>query len=107
MKHYDGPVNKPMKTLRFLGAAALKTISVVTLSASLIFGWIFYQLYLKWVFRFENGRYFDPVEDVVYEEDSLVLGVIALFLLLFSIALWLIGSRIKGKRDLKFEKRDA
>jgi hypothetical protein len=94
-----------MKTVRFL-SAALKMISLITFSASLFFGWLFYVLYLKWVFLFENGRYFDPVEEVVYEDDSLILGVISLFMLLLSLVLWLLASKIKSKRDMKLEKRD-
>lgn len=88
-----------MKTVRLL-SAVLKTISVITVAASLFFGWLFYVLYLKWVFRFENGRYFDPVEEVVYDADSLVLGVISFVLLLFSIVVWLVASRIKNKRNM-------
>ena len=95
-----------MKTVPVL-RVALRIISLFMFGVSLCFGWLFYVLYLKWVFLFENGRYFDPVEEVVYEEDSLVLGVISLFLLLFSIAVWLLASKIKGKRDMKLEKRDG
>lgn len=94
-----------MKTVRLL-STALKTISVLTFSGSLFFFWVFYQLYLKWFFRFENGRYFDPVEEVVYEEDSFISGIISLFLFLFSVVLWLLASRIKSKRNEKFEKSD-
>lgn len=94
-----------MKTVRFLGAA-LRIISLFTFGASLFFGWLFYVFYLKWVFLFENGRYFDPVEEVVYEDDSLVLGILSLFLILISVVLWLLASKIKSKRDMRFEKRD-
>lgn len=94
-----------MKTVRFL-RAALKIISVFTFGVSLLFGWLFYNLYLKWIFRFENGRYFDPVEEVVYEEDSFISGIVSFFLFLFSVVLWLLASRIKSKRDMRFEKRD-
>lgn len=62
-----------MKTIRLL-STALKIISVITFGASLFFGWMFYQLYLKWVFLFEDGRYFDPVEDVVYHDTNFVSG---------------------------------
>ena len=84
-----------MKTIRLL-STALKTISVIILAGSLFFGWLFYQLYLKWVFLFENGRYFDPVDDVVYEDESLILGVISLFLLLFSVVIWLLASKLRS-----------
>ena len=94
-----------MKTVRFL-SAALKIISLFTFGWSLLFGWLFYVFYLKWVFRFENGRYFDPVEEVVYEDDSLIWGILSLFLILISVVLWLLASKIKSKRDMKFEKRD-
>ena len=30
---------------------------------------MFYEFYLRWYGRFENGRYFDPVESVVYHAD--------------------------------------
>lgn len=94
-----------MKTVRLL-SAALKIVSLFTFGGSLFFGWLFYVFYLKWVFLFENGRYFDPVEEVVYEEDSFISGIISLFLFLFSVVLWLLASRIKSKRNEKFEKRD-
>ena len=84
-----------MKALRFL-SVALRIISFFTFGASLFFGWLFYVFYLKWVFLFENGRYFDPVEEVVYEDSSLILGIISFFLLLFSVVLWLIASKIKS-----------
>ena len=86
-----------MKTVRFL-RAALKIISLFTFGASLLFGWLFYVFYLKWIFRFENGRYFDPVEGVVYEEDSFISGIVFLFLFLFSVVLWLLASKIRSKR---------
>lgn len=93
-----------MKTVRLL-SAALKIISLFTLGGCLFFFWLFYVFYLKWVFLFENGRYFDPVEAVVYEDSSSVLGIFSLFLLLISVVLWLVASKIKGKRNMKFEKR--
>jgi hypothetical protein len=77
-------------------STALKIISVITFGGSLVFGWLFYVFYLKWVFLFENGRYFDPVEEVVYEDDSLVLGIISLFLFLFSVVLWLLASKLRS-----------
>ena len=46
----------------------LRVTAVVTLAAGLMFWWTFYVFYLKWVAVFENGRYFDPVEGVVYTE---------------------------------------
>ncbi|HEX5703401.1 MAG TPA: hypothetical protein VFX97_09410 [Pyrinomonadaceae bacterium] len=82
-----------MKTLRLL-SAALRIISVITFGASLFFGWVFYQLYLKWVFRFEDGRYFDPVEGVVYHDSNFVSGIISLFLFLLSVVLWLLASKL-------------
>ena len=94
-----------MKTIRLL-SAALRIISLFAFGASLFFGWLFYVFYLKWVFLFENGRYFDPVEEVVYEDDSLVLGIFSFFLILISVVFWLLASRIKSKRDMKLEKRD-
>ena len=94
-----------MKTVRLL-RAGLKVISVFIFSGSLFFFWVFYQLYLKWLFLFENGRYFDPVEEVVYEEDSLVLGIISLVLLVLSVGLWLLALKIRSKRNMKLEKKD-
>lgn len=85
-----------MKIVRLL-RPSLKTVSVPIFGGSLFFGWLFYLFYLKWFFLFENGRYFDPVEEVVYEEDSLILGIISLFLLVISVALWLIASKLKAK----------
>jgi len=92
-----------MKTARLV-SAALRIISLFTFGGSVFFGWLFYVLYLKWVFRFENGRYFDPVDEVVYEDSSLIMGIISLFLLLFSVLLWLAASKIKNQRKMKFEK---
>ena len=43
----------------------------------------------------EDGRYFDPVEEVVYHDTSLIWGVISFLLLLISIVLWLVASKIK------------
>ena len=39
---------------------------------------MFYEFYLRWYGRFENGRYFDPVESVVYHGTGLVWGALAL-----------------------------
>ena len=86
-----------MKTVR-LAIAALKIISLLTFGGSLFFGWLFYNFYLKWVFVFENGRYFDPVEEVVYEDTSSVLGIISLFLILISVVLWLLARKLKANQ---------
>lgn len=84
-----------MKTVRLL-STALKIISLFTFGGSLFFSWLFYIFYLKWVFLFENGRYFDPVEEVVYHDSSSVYGIFFLFLLLVSVALWLVASKLKS-----------
>jgi hypothetical protein len=94
-----------MKAVRLL-STALKIISLFTFGGCLFFFWLFYVFYLRWVFLFENGRYFDPVEEVVYQDSSSVLGIFSLFLLLFSVVLCLLASRVKSNRDVNFEKRD-
>ena len=94
-----------MKAVRLL-STALKIISLLTFGGCLFFFWLFYIFYLKWVFLFENGRYFDPVEEVVYHDSSSVHGIFSLFMLLVSVALWLLSSIIGNKRDINIEKRD-
>lgn len=86
-----------MKTIRLL-RVGLKIISLFTFGLCLLFGWMFYVFYLKWLPVFENGRYFDPLEEVVYHDTSSILGIISLALLLISIILWLVASKIKGQR---------
>jgi cbb3-type cytochrome oxidase subunit 3 len=78
----------------------LRVISLIAFGLSLLSAWMFYVFYLKWAWVFEDGRYFDPVEDVVYHDTSSVWGVISFVLLLIAIALWLVASKIKNKRDL-------
>lgn len=75
---------------------ALKTISVLTFGGSLFCGWFFYVFYLRWVFLFENGRYFDPVEEVVYHDTSIIWGVFSFVLLLVSITLWFVASKLRA-----------
>jgi cbb3-type cytochrome oxidase subunit 3 len=84
-----------MKTVLRWG---LKIISLITFGLSVLSFWLFYVFYLKWAWVFEDGRYFDPVEGVVYHDTSFVWGVISFFLLLISIVLWLVASKIKRVR---------
>jgi hypothetical protein len=60
---------------------------------------MFYVFYLKWFSLFENGRYFDPVEEVVYDESSFIWGIISLFLLLVSALLWVLATKIKRQEQ--------
>ncbi len=86
-----------MKKVRLV-SVGLKIISLFTFGLCLLFGWLFYALYLKWFSLFENGRYFDPGSGVVYRDTGSVTGVLSLSLLLISIVLWLVASKIKGAR---------
>jgi hypothetical protein len=78
-------------------SAVLKIISLLMLTLCLLTGWLFYEFYLKWFSVFENGRYFDPEMEVVYHDTSFIWGVISSFLLLVSIVLWLLATKIKGR----------
>ena len=80
-----------------LPSVVLKFISLFMLSLCLLTGWLFYVFYLKWFSVFENGRHFDPVEEVVYHDTSFIWGVISTFLLLVSIVLWLLATKIKDR----------
>ena len=84
-----------MKNARLL-RGGLKIISLFTLGLCLLFGWLFYAFYLKWLSVFEDGRYFDPETGVVYHDTNFISGILSLSLLLISIALWLLASKIKG-----------
>lgn len=77
-------------------SALLKIISLFMFGLCLLFGWLFYEFYLKWLSVFENGRYFDPETGVVYHDSNSILGVLSLSLLLISIALWLLATKTKG-----------
>lgn len=74
-----------------LGAAALSLI------VSLFFFWMWYEFYLRIDFN-EMGRYFDPATDVVYTDDSFVLGILAFVFLIFAGVALTWGLRGKGKR---------
>lgn len=55
--------------------------------------WIYIEFYWKYRDLFQNGRYFDPDESVVYDEQSAVWGAIAAMFILGSIALLLLAWR--------------
>lgn len=78
-------------------SAVLKIISLFMFGLCLLFGWLFYVFYLKWLSVFENGRYFDPETGVVFHDSNFICGVLSLFWLLISIALWLIATKAKGR----------
>jgi hypothetical protein len=86
-----------MKAVRVLHGV-LKIISLFTFGLCLLSVWMFYEFYLKWLPMFENGRYFDPREEVVYHDTSSIWGILSLSLLLISIVLWLVASKIKDER---------
>lgn len=52
----------------------LKLVSLITLVLCLLCGWLFYEFYFKWMFLFEDGRYFDPATGVVYHDSALIRG---------------------------------
>jgi hypothetical protein len=87
-----------MKTLRLL-SGGLKIISLFTFGLCLLSGWMFYVFYLKWISLFENGRYFDPKEEVVYDESSFIWVILSLFLLLVSALLWVLATKIKRQEQ--------
>jgi hypothetical protein len=46
-------------------------IAVLSLLASIWFAYLFYEMFWQWrAFFDENGRYFDAVESVVYEDEA-------------------------------------
>lgn len=87
-----------MKTVRLL-RVSLNIISLFTFGLCLLSVWMFYVFYLKWFSLFENGRYFNPVEEVVYDESSIIWGIISLFLLLVSALLWMLATKIKRQEQ--------
>ena len=86
-----------MPSVRLL-SRVLRLISLLAFILCLLFGWLFYEFYFKWLSVFEDGRYFDPGTGVVYHDSGFVWGVLSLATLLISIALWLIARKIKGKQ---------
>lgn len=55
---------------------------------SSLFGYLYFELYWRWRDLFyENGRYFDEQEAVVYQDDSAILIVPALFCALLTLLL--------------------
>ena len=85
----------------------LKIISLFTFGLSVLSAWMFCVFYLKWAWVFEEGRYFDPVEEVVYEDTSFIWGVIFFFLLLLSILFWFVASRITRARKTCLKSTSA
>jgi len=77
---------------------ALRTISVFAFAFCLLFGWLFYSFYFKWLSLFEDGRYYDPETGVVYHDSGFVYGVISLAGLIIAIALLLTARTIEGRR---------
>lgn len=95
-----GQVTKRVKTVRLLGGG-LKIISLFTFGSCLLSGWLFYVMYLKWLPVFEDGRHFDSETGVVYHDTGSVWGILSLSLLLSSLILWLLASKLRGaRRDL-------
>lgn len=76
----------------------LRAISLIVFGLSLFSAWMFYIFYLKWARVFEDGRYFDPVEDVVYHDTSFIWGVISFVWLLLAILLWLVAPKMNRVR---------
>jgi len=71
-----------------------RTLATILGFACLASLWMFYEFYLRWFGRFENGRYFDPVESVVYDEGSgLFFGALALVFGALCAATFLVGRR--------------
>lgn len=86
---------------RLIARFALHVIAVVTFSGGVLFAWMFYVFYLKWVGSFENGRYFDPDSLIVYHESSSVSGVLAAILFTACAAAVLLTRTIAIPRRIK------
>ena len=86
-----------MKTLVRL---ALRLVSLLAFSLGAVCAWLFYVFYFKWISVFEDGRYFDPVEEVVYHDTSSIYGVFSLSLVLLAVILWLLASRMKRSTSI-------
>jgi hypothetical protein len=54
---------------------ALGTLSAIALIASVLFGWLFYEFYLRLLPLFENGSHYDPVTETVYHDSGFVSGL--------------------------------
>jgi hypothetical protein len=84
-----------MRSRRFL-SVGLDLAALAALAACILSGWLFYEFYLRWVSKFEGGRYFDPETGVVYHDSSFLWGIISLACLLTSAALRLAAWRAEG-----------
>ena len=78
----------------------LRLISLIAFALCLLFGWLCYGSYFKWLSVFEDGRYFDPETGVVYHESGFVWGIFSLAALLISITFWLIARKIRARREV-------
>jgi hypothetical protein len=75
----------------------LWAVAGVTFAVGLLWWWMFWVFYLRFVTVFENGRYFDPVEEVVYTDSGMVHGIIAALLWAISAAAVLVLQGIKSR----------
>ena len=91
-----GPRPRPLYLLVL--RVLLYITAVVTFAVGLLWWWMFYVFYLKWVTVFENGRYFDPVDEVVYTDSGMVHGVIAAILWLICAAAVFAVRKLSGMR---------
>jgi hypothetical protein len=76
----------------------LKLISFLAFGLCLFTGWMFYEFYFKWHSLFgENGRYFDPVDEAIYDDSSSIWGIFFLMALFLGVAAWLVATKIKAR----------
>lgn len=74
------------------------SLSAGCLGCGLFALWGYYFFYLRWAGRFNGeGRYFDPVEGVVYSADSSGDLLVSVLAFLLALVLWLMGRALRKK----------
>jgi hypothetical protein len=73
----------------------LVAISLTSAIATIAFGVLFYNFYLRWIGLFEDGRYFDPASGVVYHDTGSVHGILMLLSLTVSVAAALCSRKLR------------
>ncbi|KAA8998124.1 DUF3379 domain-containing protein [Affinibrenneria salicis] len=79
----------------------LAMAAVFSALLSILFGFLYFELYWRWRDLFyENGRYFDEQNAVVYQDDSAILIVPTLCCVLLTLVLT-IALRVRRRRYLR------
>jgi hypothetical protein len=86
-----------MRNLRLL-SGGLTLIALAAFVLFLLFGWLFYEFYLKWIYLFEDGRYFDPRTETVHHDSSFIWGILSLASLLISIVFRLAARKMRRRQ---------